>query len=87
MVAAHYREHFAAYAIRQRDILLRFPNRRLCIGPHVKILGLHVQWEKRLTRWTLGVRHALEESDVLPLFRRRRQTRWGDLALRWRVNR
>ena len=33
--AAHYRTLFAACGIRPQDILLRLPNRRLYIGPHV----------------------------------------------------
>ena len=53
-----------------RDILLQLPNRRFYIGPHVQefLAGLQVEWEERLTRWTLGVRHALEVGDALPPF-------------------
>ena len=32
------------------------------------LADFHVEWEKRLTRWTLGVRHALEAGDALPPF-------------------
>ena len=65
--AAHYRTLFAAHDIRPRDILLRPPVRKFDIGPHVQEFpaGLHVEWEDRLTRWTLGVRHALEAGDAL----------------------
>ena len=70
VAAAHYRERFAAYAIQPRDILLQLPNRRLYIAPHVQEFqaGLHVEWEKHVTRWTLGVRHALEAGDALSPF-------------------
>ena len=70
VAAAHYRERFAAYVIQQRDILLQLPNRRLYIAPHVQefLAGLHVEWEERLTRWTGGVRQALEAGDALPPF-------------------
>ena len=68
--ASHYREAFAAYAIRAQDISLRLPNRRIYILLHVEefLAGLDSTWENRLTRWTLGVRNALEAGDALPLF-------------------
>ena len=46
------------------------PNRRLYIRPHVQeyLAGLDAEWEERLTRWTLGVRSALEVADALPPF-------------------
>ena len=34
--AAHYRERFAAYVIRPRDIFLQPPKRRLYMGSHVQ---------------------------------------------------
>ena len=68
--AADYRQRFAAYAIQPRDIVIRLPNQRIYIGPHVQefLAGLHAEWEDRPTRWTLGVRNALEAGDVLPPF-------------------
>ena len=32
------------------------------------LTSLHVEWEERLIRWALGVRHELEAGDVLPPF-------------------
>ena len=66
--ADHYREIFAAYGIRLQDTVLRLPNRRIYILPHVQefLAGLDSTWEDRLTRWTLGVRNALEEGEALP---------------------
>ena len=63
----HYREIFAAYGIRPQDTVLRLPNRRIYILPHVQefLAGLDSTWEDRLTRWTLGVRNALEEGEAL----------------------
>ena len=68
--ASHYREAFAAYAIRAQDISLRLPNRRIYILLHVEefLAGLDSTWENRLTRWTLGVRNALEAGDAPPPF-------------------
>ena len=68
--AARYRVVFEACAIQPQDIFLRLPNRRICIAPHVQefLAGLDSEWEERLTRWTLGVRNALEAGDALPLF-------------------
>ena len=68
--AVRYRALFAAYATEPHDILLRLPNQRLYIGPHVQeyLAGLDAQCEGRLIRWTLGVQSALEASDTLPLF-------------------
>ena len=68
--ASHYREVFAAYAIRAQDILLWLPNRRIYIPPHVQefLAGFDSTWEDRLARWTLGVRNALEAGDPLPPF-------------------
>ena len=68
--AGHYRQIFAAYAISPHDIALRLPNRRIYILPHVQdiLAGLDSTWEDRLTRWTLGVRNALEEGEALPPF-------------------
>ena len=85
---AAYREGFAAYAIRPRDILLRLLNRCLYVGPHFQEFwkastlkgrnallgepsGTEVRW-RQLTRCLL--------------FQRRRQTRWGGRARRWRAN-
>ena len=61
---------FAAYGIRPQDSVLRLPNRRIYILPHVQefLVGLDSTWEDRLTRWTLGVRKALEEGEALPPF-------------------
>ena len=55
--AGHYREIFAAYGIHLQDTVLRLPNRRIYILPHVEefLAGLDSTWEDRLTRWTLGV--------------------------------
>jgi len=68
--AGHYREVFAAYGIRPQDIVLRLQNRRIYILPHVQefLAGLDSTWEDRLTRWTLGVRNALEAGEALPPF-------------------
>ena len=68
--ASYYYEVFAAYAIRAQDILLRLPNRRIYILPHVQefLAGLDSTWEDRLTRWTLRVRNVLEAGDALPPF-------------------
>ena len=65
--AAHYRTLFGAYGIRPH-ILLRLPNRRLYIGPHVQeyLAGLDAEWGERLMRWTRDVQSALEVSDALP---------------------
>ena len=50
--AADYREHFAAYAIRRQDILLRLPNRRIYILHHVQefLAAPRGECEERLTR-------------------------------------
>ena len=68
--AAHYRTLFVAYGIRPQDILLRLPNRRLYIGPHVQeyLAGLDAELGERLMRWTRDVQSALEVSDALPPF-------------------
>ena len=68
--AGHYREIFPAYGIRPQDTVLRHPNRRIYILPHVQefLAGLDSTWEDHLTRWTLGVRNALEEGEALPPF-------------------
>ena len=60
---------FATHAIQPQNILLRFPNQRIHIAPHVQqyLVGLDAESEERLTRWTLGVR-ALEAGDALPPF-------------------
>ena len=52
------------------DTVLRLPNRRIYILPHVQefLAGLDSTWEDRLSRWTLGVRNALEEGEALPPF-------------------
>ena len=70
VAAVHYRERFAAYAIQPRDILIQLPNRRLYIGRYLQefLAGIHVEWQERLTRRTLGVRHVLEAGDTLPPF-------------------
>ena len=69
-VASHYHEVFAGYAIRAQDILLRVPNRRIYILPHVQefLADLDSIGEDPLTRWTLGVRNALEAGDAPPPF-------------------
>ena len=61
---------FEACAVQPQDIFLRLPNRRIYIAPHVQELlaGLDSEREERLTRWTLGVRNALEAGDALPPF-------------------
>ena len=68
--AGHYRAIFAAYGIRPQDTVLRLPNRRIYILPHVQEFsaGLDSTWEDSLTRWTLGVRNALEKGEALPPF-------------------
>ena len=68
--AGHYRDIFAAYGIHPQDTVLRLPNRRIYILPHVQEFrdGLDSTWEDRLTRWTLGVRNALKEGEALPPF-------------------
>ena len=68
--AAHYREIFTAYVIRPQDTVLRLPNRRIYILPHVQecLAGLDSTWEDRLTRWTPGVRNASDEGEALPPF-------------------
>ena len=68
--AGHYREILAAYGIRPQNTVLRLPNRRIYILPHVQefLAGLDFTWEDLLTRWTLGVRNALEEGEALPPF-------------------
>ena len=68
--AGRYCTLFAAYAIQPQDILLRLQNQRIYIAPHVQqyLVGLDAECEERLTRWTLGVRSALEAGDALPSF-------------------
>ena len=68
--AGHQREIFAAYDIRPQDTELRLPNRRIYILPHVQefLAGLDSTWKDRLTRWTIGVRNALEKGEALPPF-------------------
>ena len=68
--AGHYCETFAAYGIRPQDTVLRLPNRTIYILPHVHtfLAGLDSTWVDRSTRWTLGVRNALEEGQALPPF-------------------
>ena len=70
MAAGRYRTLLAAYVIQPQDILLRLPNERLYIGPHVQeyLVGLVAEWEKRLTRWTLGVQSALKAGGAPPPF-------------------
>lgn len=65
--ASHYREVFATYAILAQDILLRLQNRRVYVVFHVQVFraGLDFMWGDRLTRWTRGVRNALEAGDAL----------------------
>ena len=68
--AGHYREIFAEYAIFPRDTVLRLPNRRIYILPHVQelVAGLNSTWEDRLTRRTLGVQNVVKEGEALPPF-------------------
>ena len=68
--AGRSRMLFAAYAIQPQDILLRLPNQRLYIAPHVQqyLVSLDAECEEQLTRWTFGVRSALEAGDALPSF-------------------
>ena len=68
--AGRYRTLFATYAIQPQDILLRLPNKKIYITPHVQqyLIGLDAEREERLTRWTLGVQCALETDDALPPF-------------------
>ena len=70
VAAAHYHTLFAAHGIRPQDILLRLPNRRLYVGPHLQeySAAIDTEWEERLTRWTLGVQSALEAGDSRPPF-------------------
>ena len=65
-----YRTLFTAFEIRPQYVLLRLPNRRLYIGPHVQeyLVGLDSEWEEHLTRWTLGVQNALRSGAALPTF-------------------
>ena len=58
---SRYRTLFTAFKIRPQDVLLRLPNRRLYIGPHVQeyLVGIDSEWEEHLTRRTLGVQNAL----------------------------
>ena len=64
--AGRYRTLFVAYAIQPQDILLRFPDQRLYIGPHVQeyLVDLDAEWAERLTRWALGFQSALEAGDA-----------------------
>ena len=64
----YYLESFAAYVIHPQYAVLRLPNRRICILTHAQELlaGLDSMREDLLTRWTLGVRNALEEGEALP---------------------
>ena len=50
--------------------MLRLPNWRLYIGPHVQahLAGLDAELGERLTRWIRDVQGALEVSDALPTF-------------------
>ena len=68
--AGRYRTLFAAHAIQPQDILLRLQNQRIYVAPHVQhyLVGLHGECEEWLTRWTLGVRSALQVGDALPSF-------------------
>ena len=68
--SAQHSTLFAAYGIRQQDILLRLPNRRHYIALQVEeyLAGLDTEWEERSTRWTLGAQRALEAGDALPPF-------------------
>ena len=70
IAAGRYRTLFAVYAIQPQDILLRLQNQRLYIAPHVQqyLVGLDAECGEQLTRWTLGVRSALEAGDALPSF-------------------
>ena len=70
MAAGRYRTLFAAYTIQPQDILLRLPNQIIYIALHVQqyLVGLDAECEERLTRWTLGVRSALEAGDALSSF-------------------
>ena len=70
VAVGRYRTLFVAFGIRSQDILLRLPNRRLYIGPHVQeyLAGLDTEWEERPTRCTLGVQDALEEGIAPPPF-------------------
>ena len=55
--AGQYRTLFTAFQIRSPHIFLRLPSQRPYVGPQVQQYpgGLDAEWEKRLTRWTLGV--------------------------------
>ena len=68
--AGRYGTLFAACAIQPQDIFLRLQNQRIYIAPHVQqyLVGLDAECEERLTRWTFGVRSALEAGDALPSF-------------------
>ena len=72
--AGRYRTLFAAYAIQPQDILLRLQNQRIYSASHVQqylqqyLVSLDAECEERLTRWTLGIRSALEAGDALPFF-------------------
>ena len=65
-----YRMLFTAFDIRPQDVLLRLPNRRLCIRPHIQeyLVGLDSEWEGHLTRWALVVQNALRTDAALPPF-------------------
>ena len=83
------RELFAAFGVQSQDVLLRLTNRRLYNGSHAQeyLAGRGVEWEERLTRWTLGVQHALQEDTALSPFRGRRRFRREELTRRWRETR
>ena len=69
-IAGRYRALSAAHTIQTQDVLLRLPNERLYIGPHLQkyLARLDAECEERLTGWTLGVQSALERGDALPPF-------------------
>ena len=56
-----YRMLFTAFDIRPQDVLLRLPNRRIYIGPHVQeyLVGLDSERQEHLTRRVLGVQAPL----------------------------
>ena len=51
-IAGRYRALFAAHAIQPQDVVLRLPNGRLYIGPHLQeyLASLDAECKERLTR-------------------------------------
>ena len=65
-----YHTLFIAFEIRLQYVVLRLPNRRLDIRPHVQesLVGLDSEWEGHLTRWVLAIQSELLTDTALPPF-------------------